>query len=147
RYDLFALDATLYHSLVGRPPFEDKDLNELMDAIVAGKIEPPHALVPNMPEELDLVVHQLLAPDLRYRYQRAEQAKDDLERVLRDKRTLAPCVTTQTQPERRWPLLPAKRFTFERDATYKIMLDDTTVSQQHAQLRREATGYVLRDLK
>ncbi|MGE0711888.1 MAG: FHA domain-containing protein [Planctomycetota bacterium] len=147
RCDVFSLGATLYHLLVGEPPFLGKDAAEVGKKILSGDYAPPRKVVPELPEELELAIHQMLQAERRFRYPRIKLVAEDLERVLQGKACRIPVLiqTGGTAP-RRIPLLPGREFTVGRDPASEIHLADPTVSRRHAQLRRGQGGYVLRDL-
>lgn len=143
--DVFALGGTLYALLCGRPPFEDEDLGELADMISAGDYEPPRAVAPGVPLELERVVIQMLAPNPRYRYARMPEVAADLERVLRGEPCGIPCLVEVSGA--RHVLLPKRWFTLGSDAVAcQVPLTGEGIAAQHAQVRREANGYVLNDL-
>ncbi|MCO5170266.1 MAG: FHA domain-containing protein [Planctomycetes bacterium] len=145
RADLYGLGATLYHALTGRPPCTGADPAELMDRVLAGDVAPPRQLAPEVPLELERVVLQLLSADPRFRYPRAGDVADDLERVLAGQPARYPCLVPDGGP--RLALLPGRRFTLGRDPGCEVALEHPTVSREHAQLRREDGGWVLRDLR
>jgi predicted ATPase/signal transduction histidine kinase len=78
RVDLYALGATLYHVLTGRPPFVSDDPVELVWAHLA---RPPRAArerSPAIPETLSHILERLLAKSPEDRYQTAAALVDDL---------------------------------------------------------------------
>ena len=73
RSDLYALGCTLFHLLLGRPPFVAKGP---MQKVMAHKQTPPPSLVAlraDAPPWLDAVLQKLLAKDPAARYQSAEE--------------------------------------------------------------------------
>jgi serine/threonine-protein kinase len=82
RADVYALGATLYDRLAGRPPFASKDLVALLRAVVEDEPVPLRALAPAVPRDLACVVHTCLEKDKARRYASADALADDLERWL-----------------------------------------------------------------
>jgi histidine kinase len=80
RSDLYALGATAWHLLTGRPPFEDSDPLALVHAHLARAPEPPHLVAPAVPPCLSAVVMRLMTKDPERRYQSAEGLLADLRR-------------------------------------------------------------------
>jgi serine/threonine protein kinase len=68
RSDIYAVGATLYYLLAGRPPFIERDLITLVASVSARNPDPPSKYNPQVPPDLDLVVLKCLAktPEARY---------------------------------------------------------------------------------
>ncbi len=80
RADIYALGATLYEALSGRPPFEGDTMLEIM-AKVMRRVPPPLAgLRPDLPTPLTDIVTICLAKLPEDRYASAGELADDLER-------------------------------------------------------------------
>jgi serine/threonine-protein kinase len=83
RTDVYALGATLYEMLAGRPPFQaDSVTGTLMKALR----EPPKPLrqvVPTAPKALDAIVTKALEKERGHRYATAGAMAEDLERFVR----------------------------------------------------------------
>ncbi|HEX6882211.1 MAG TPA: protein kinase, partial [Planctomycetota bacterium] len=82
RSDVYALGATLYDRLAGRPPFAAADVVALLRAVVEDEPVPLATLAPEVPRDLALVVHKCLEKDKGRRYASAAELADDLERWL-----------------------------------------------------------------
>lgn len=83
RADFYALGATAWHLLVGRPPFESlSDPLALIHAHLARDPAPPHSYRPDVPPALSAVVATLLAKDPELRYQSVQGLVEDLQRCL-----------------------------------------------------------------
>ena len=146
RCDVFALGATLYHLLVGEPPFLGKDAAEVGRKIMSGDFAPPRRVEPSVPEFLEEVICQMLQPERRFRYPRMQPCAEDLARALRGEPPRVPSLT-EVGGDRpiRHPLLPGREFLLGRDPDCEVRLPDATVSRRHALLRRGQNGFVLRD--
>ncbi len=83
RADLYALGATLYEVLTGRPPFgsDVSDPLQLIHAHLARTPESPSALNPTVPEALSAIVLRLLEKEPDQRYQSADGLAHDLARL------------------------------------------------------------------
>jgi serine/threonine protein kinase len=68
RADIYALGAVLYELLTGHAPHEAETPYEVAALSLMGKIDPPSALVPGIPEELEDVIMIALASDPAARY-------------------------------------------------------------------------------
>lgn len=82
RSDVYALGATLYDRLAGRPPFAAADVVALLRAVVEEEPAPLATLAPAVPRDLALVVHKCLEKEKGRRYASAAELADDLERWL-----------------------------------------------------------------
>jgi len=142
RADVFSLGVTLYELLVGRPPFLGDDPSEVADAVLEGDYRLLAEAAPHVPQELDFVVRQMLATEPGERYGRMEEVAKDLGAVLEGRMARVPALSDGEG--RRWPLLPGAWFTLGSAETSQIVLPGTGPS--HAELRREAEGFVVRDL-
>ena len=79
---MFALGATLYSLLTGRPPFQAASVIETLDLVRTREPAPPRTLVPGLPRDLETIALTCLRKDPRRRYASAEALADDLERWL-----------------------------------------------------------------
>lgn len=79
RSDLYALGATFYELLAGRPPFLTADPLELIHAHIALQPIPLRQVNPAVPEVVEEIVHRLMAKNPEDRYQSAAGLCYDLE--------------------------------------------------------------------
>jgi serine/threonine protein kinase/tetratricopeptide (TPR) repeat protein len=82
RTDVFALGATLYHLLTGRPPFQAASAIETFDLVRTRDPAAPRSLVPALPRDLETIALTCLQKDPRRRYDSAEALANDLQRWL-----------------------------------------------------------------
>ncbi len=82
RSDVYALGATLYDKLAGRPPFAAGDVVALLRAVVEDEPPPLATLAPAVPRDLAVVVAKCLEKDKARRYATAADFADDLENWL-----------------------------------------------------------------
>ncbi len=89
RTDIYSLGATLYELLTLRPLFEGRDRNELLRQIAEEEPQPPRAVYPSVPAELETIVLKALAKEPPDRYATAQEMADDLQRFREDRPILA----------------------------------------------------------
>jgi hypothetical protein len=145
RCDVFALGATLYHLLAGRPPFEGEDFFEIADKALAGDFRPLREAAPGVSQGLDRIVTTMLSASVRYRYGSMEDCVRDLEGLARGQAPELPRIERASGPA----LLLADRtqLVLGRGVDSDERLDHPSVANTHAEVRREAKGYVLCDLR
>ncbi len=93
RADLYALGCTLYELCAGRPPFDAKDLIELVHCHLARAPEPLDAIRPGVPKALSAIITKLMAKSPADRYQSANGLLADLIRC-RDEQRSAGVITS-----------------------------------------------------
>ncbi|HTI68696.1 MAG TPA: protein kinase, partial [Candidatus Limnocylindria bacterium] len=81
--DVWALGATLYELLTGRPPFRGDTAAQVQDRILNAEPPPPRQLRPNIPRDLERIVLKCLAKEPSRRYPSAEEMSRELGRFLR----------------------------------------------------------------
>ncbi len=79
RTDFYSLGATLYHLLMGTPPFESDDPLELIHAHIAKIPIAPHAIDKSIPTSVSEIIMKLLAKNAEDRYQTCRGLITDLE--------------------------------------------------------------------
>lgn len=81
-FDVYALGATLYHVLAGRPPYGEGDPTELRRRLLAGPPPPLTAVEPRVPAALVSLVESAMARDPAKRLGSAKQFADELARFV-----------------------------------------------------------------
>lgn len=83
RCDQYALGGVLYALLAGRPPFRARSLPELLQLQRFAEPEPVRRYSSDTPEELELIIQQLLAKDPEARFPNTMVVARRLEAMLR----------------------------------------------------------------
>ncbi|MEV4558827.1 Stk1 family PASTA domain-containing Ser/Thr kinase [Kitasatospora sp. NPDC049285] len=82
RSDLYSTGCLLYELLTVRPPFVGDSPVAVAYQHVREEPAPPSAYDPEVRPEIDAIVLRALAKDRDYRYQSADEMRDDIERFL-----------------------------------------------------------------
>jgi eukaryotic-like serine/threonine-protein kinase len=82
RVDVYAMGVVLWEMLVGRPLFRADSDAALVAVVMAGKVEPPSELVPDLPSGLDALVMTALSREAADRFASTQEMADMLVRVL-----------------------------------------------------------------
>lgn len=82
RADLYALGATLFHAVTGRPPYQGASLLEIMNRHVSAAVPSAAAVQPEVPAALDRLLQRLMAKDPAERPQPATEVVTLLTTVL-----------------------------------------------------------------
>ena len=102
RSDVFALGATLYSLLAGRPPFHGDSAIETLDLVRTREPAPLRTLVPDLAHDLEAIAQTCLRKDPRRRYATASAFADDLRRWLDGFPISAASPVTKVEHVSRW---------------------------------------------
>jgi serine/threonine protein kinase len=79
RADIYALGATFFHLITGRPPFEAETADEILDRQRLGPVPNPRSINPWVPLRVCLVIARMMAKEPEGRYATAAALLKDLE--------------------------------------------------------------------
>lgn len=82
REDLYALGATLFEMVIGRPPFPGRTVKEVLEQAATSPTPSPSRIREGMNDYLDAIIRKLLQRDPARRYQTPTEAREDLEAIL-----------------------------------------------------------------
>ncbi|MHC5069121.1 MAG: protein kinase domain-containing protein [Planctomycetota bacterium] len=83
RADVYALGITLYEAIAFAPPFEGASTVQVLRGIEEGQVRRLRSVAPDVPRDLETILHKAIEPNPHDRYQTADELADDLERLLK----------------------------------------------------------------
>jgi serine/threonine protein kinase len=101
RGDVYSLGLTLYELLALRPAFDEADRGQLIRAVTMGMPPRLRVLKPDVPRDLETIVHKAIEHEQLHRYATAGALAEDLRRFIDDRPILARRVS-ETEKLWRW---------------------------------------------
>ena len=87
--DIYSLGAVMYYMLVGRPPVEGDTFMSTIYTLITQDPPLPRSLVPDLPENVELICLKAMARDKKKRYRTARELDNDLQRYLQGRQSAA----------------------------------------------------------
>lgn len=88
RTDIYSLGVVFHELLTGRSLHGNAEGADLLEAVRAGRVEPPSTYVRELPADLEAIVMKLLARDPAERFQTAREVASAISRVLLQRQQL-----------------------------------------------------------
>lgn len=89
RSDIFALGLTLYEMAALKPAYDATDRNQLMQQALESNPKRLRSVNPQVPKDLDTIIHKCITSEPATRYQSAGALLDDLKRFIAGEPVLA----------------------------------------------------------
>jgi serine/threonine-protein kinase len=147
--DIYALGATLYDLLTGRPPFRGETSAATVQQVLTSDVVPPSKLNPRVPRDLQTICLKCLQREPSRRYASAAELADDLRRFERGEPIKARPVGLIERGVRWARRRPALAGALASGVLLAVALVVTIVSwqMQRAALAATAVAYAEADLR
>jgi eukaryotic-like serine/threonine-protein kinase len=107
RSDVFSFGAVLYEMATGRRAFSGSSTAEVLVALLKEQPKAPSEVVPDLPKELDRLIHRCLQKEPARRFQHTADVKLELEQIREDSETGRKPAPAPSADRKRRPWLAA----------------------------------------
>ncbi len=83
RADVYGVGAVLYRCLTGRAPYEGNTPTAVLSKVLEGPPEPPRALAPELPSDVESLVMRAMARDPEMRFSATEELAEACKELIR----------------------------------------------------------------
>jgi TolB-like protein/tetratricopeptide (TPR) repeat protein len=122
----------LYEMATGQQPFSSPNTVMTFVAILQTAPVPPTRLRPDLPRELERIIHKALEKDREQRYQSAAEMRADLKRLQRRSGEVSPARVTETPP----PADATKKYSSGQSAAVETPPPDASAATTKPDRRR-----------